>query len=104
MLEIVGNETEWALEKARPTVKIQIEVDKGDTGIHLEVFGTACSDPVEEMKAEQKEEEEKMGVEPVIKVNAADCSLSMDQMAVDEKIVECKESCPNEGFTREGNN
>lgn len=108
-LSIIGNESEWALEKARPTVKLQIEIDKGETGIHLEVFGSPCSYPIEEEKEKQKKEEEKLGVKPVVKVNPADCSKSMDQMSLDETILECKEACPMQVdgvpvFTRDGNN
>lgn len=48
-------------------------------------------------------------MEPVIKVNAAGCALSMDQMVLDETIVECKEDCPLQidgkpVFIRDGNN
>jgi len=33
----VGNEKEWILEKSRSTLKITIELDKGKTGIHIEI-------------------------------------------------------------------
>lgn len=54
-----------------------------------------------------KKEDEKLGVKPIIKINSIDCAHSMDQLALDTTIIECKELCPlmKDGvpeFTREG--
>lgn len=52
---------------------------------------------------------EKLGVKEVIKINGVECDHSMDQLALDTTIIECKETCPLDidgkpTITREGNN
>mmetsp|Transcript_54775 Transcript_54775/g.46122 ORF Transcript_54775/g.46122 Transcript_54775/m.46122 type:complete len:218 (+) Transcript_54775:1594-2247(+) len=91
-LELIGDKFEWMLEKSQSLTKLTINMDKA-SGVHLEVYGSQCSDPIEEEKLEVKKEQDKLGVKPKIKVNPVDCWYSQDQMTLDQTIVECKEEC-----------
>lgn len=92
-LTVTGAENEWTLADSVETNRVVLEIDKGEAGGYFEVWGVPCENLTKKAKEEKKVEMEKMGNEPVIPKQEADCDLKLDEMAEDSLQIICKAVC-----------
>lgn len=81
------------MAEAVETNKVTLEIDKGEAGGYFEVWGVPCENMTKKAKEEKVEEMKKVGKEPQIPSQEADCSLKLDEMVDDSLKLICKAVC-----------